>query len=70
MQPHPTTPDSGSREALRFEAPSYYVDGVTIVVEMGSNFTHAETGEHFHSEQIGVYTVRDGKIVSARFYYG
>ena len=54
----------------RFEVPNYYVDGDTIVVEMDSDFTHAETGKEFHSEQVGVYKVRDGKIVSSRFYYG
>jgi len=54
----------------RFEVPSYYVDGDTIVIEMDSDFTHAETGEQFHSEQVGVYKVRDGKVVSCRFYYG
>ncbi|MFV2073350.1 MAG: nuclear transport factor 2 family protein [Thermoanaerobaculales bacterium] len=54
----------------RFEVPNYYVDGDTVVVEMDSDFTHVETGEKFHSEQIGVYKVRDGKITSTRFYYG
>ena len=70
VQPHPTSPDSGSREALRFEVPNHYVDGDTFVIEMDSDFTHAETGEEIHSEQIGVYKVRDGKVVSSRFYYG
>ncbi len=54
----------------RFEVPSYYIDGDTIVIEMESDFTDAETGEKFHSEQVGVYRVRDGKVVSSRFYYG
>ena len=54
----------------RFEVPSYYVDGDTIIIEMDSDFTHAETGQTFHSEQVGVYKVRDGKIISTRFYYG
>ncbi len=54
----------------RFEVPSYYIDGDTIVIEMDSDFIHAETGEEFHSEQVGVYKVRDGKVVSSRFYYG
>ena len=57
-------------EVARFDVPNYYVDGDTIVVEMDSDFTHAETGEEFHSEQVGVYTIRDGKVVSSRFYYG
>ncbi len=54
----------------RFEVPNYYVDGDAIVIEMDSDFIHAETGEQFHSEQIGVYKVRDGKVISSRFYYG
>ncbi len=54
----------------RFEVPNFYVDGDAIVIEMDSDFTHAETGEEFHSEQVGVYKVRDGKVVSSRFYYG
>jgi len=54
----------------RFEVPNYYVDGDAIMIEMDSDFIHAETGEEFHSEQIGVYKVRDGKVVSSRFYYG
>ena len=54
----------------RFEVPGYWVDDDTIIIEMDSDFTHAATGEEFHSEQIGVYEVRDGKIISSRFYYG
>lgn len=54
----------------RFEVPGYYVDGDTIIVEMDSDFTNAATAETYHSEQVGVYKVRDGKIVSSRFYYG
>ena len=54
----------------RFEVPNFYVDRNTIVIEMDSDFAHAETGEELHSEQVGVYKVRDGKVVSSRFYYG
>ena len=54
----------------RFEVPAYWVDEDTIIVEMDSDFSHVETGRTFHSEQVGVYRVRDGKIVSSRFYYG
>lgn len=54
----------------RFEMPSYSVDGDTEVVEMGSNFTHAETGEEIHVEPVGVYRVRDPEVVSSPFYYG
>ena len=54
----------------RFEVPSYYVDGDTIVVEMDSDFTHTGTDEEIHSEQVGVYKVRAGMVISPRFYYG
>jgi ketosteroid isomerase-like protein len=54
----------------RFEVPAYWVDEDTIIIEMDSDFTHVEIGRAYHSEQIGVYRVRDGKIVSSRFYYG
>lgn len=54
----------------RFEVPNYYVDGDTIIVEMDSDFANEQTSDTFHSEQVGVYKVRDGKVVSSRFYYG
>ena len=54
----------------RFEVAGCYVDGDAIVLEMISDFTHTPTGRVIHSEEAGVYRVRDGKIVSTRFYYG
>ena len=44
--------------------------GSRIRIEMNSDFTHVESGRNFHSEQVGVYKVSDGKVVSSRFYYG
>jgi ketosteroid isomerase-like protein len=57
-------------DVQRFDIPNYYVDNDTIVVEMVSDFASKESGKHFHTEEIGVYKVRNGMIVSARFYYG
>ena len=54
----------------RFEVPGFWVDGDTFIIEMDSDFTHVESGRTFHSEQVGVYKVGDGKVVSSRFYYG
>lgn len=54
----------------RFEVAGCYVAGDTIVLEMLSDFTHTPTGRTIHSEEAGIYKVRDGKIVSTRFYYG
>lgn len=54
----------------RFEIPNCYVDGDTIILEMDSDFANAATGDTYHSEQVGVYKVRDGRIATSRFYYG
>ncbi len=53
-----------------FDIPDYYVDGDTIVVEMVSDFTRKGSATKTHNEEIGVYKVRNNKIISARFYYG
>lgn len=58
-----------SNTIQRFECPNVYVDGDTFIVEMISDFTHNPSGTAIHSEQLGVYKVRDGKITGTRFYY-
>ena len=57
-------------EVHSFEVPACYVDGDTFVLEMVADFTNKPSGREIHFDEIGVYTVRKGKVVSTRFYYG
>lgn len=46
-----------------------FVNGDQFAVRFTMDLTVKETGVRSQSEEIGLYTVRDGKIVEERFYY-
>jgi len=47
-----------------------YVNGAQFVVRFKMDMTVKETGARMTMDEIGLYTVADGKIVEERFFYG
>ncbi len=46
-----------------------YVNGDQFVVRFTMDVTPKQTGKRIKMDEMGVYTVKNGKIVSERFYY-
>lgn len=46
-----------------------FVNGDQFAVRFTYDITPKETGKRITMNEIGVYTVKDGKIVAERFYY-
>lgn len=53
---------------VKVEGP--YVHGDQFVVRFTMDVTNKDTGERRRMDELGVYTVRDGKIAEERFFYG
>ena len=53
--------------AMSVDGPA--VNGDQFAVGFFMDVTNKESGERMQTEEIGVYTVKDGKIVSERFFY-
>ena len=47
-----------------------YVNGDQFAVRFTYDVTVKETGKRMQMDEVGLYTVKDGKIVSERFLYG
>jgi ketosteroid isomerase-like protein len=46
-----------------------YVNGDQFAVRFVMDVTNKESGKRVQMDEVGVYTVKDGKIVEERFYY-
>lgn len=46
-----------------------YVNGDQFAVRFSFDITPKATGERVTMDEVGLYTVKDGKIVEERFYY-
>jgi ketosteroid isomerase-like protein len=46
-----------------------YVNGDQFAVRFAMDITAKENGQRMQMDEVGLYTVRDGKIVEERFYY-
>ena len=46
-----------------------FVNGDQFAVRFKYDITPKETGKRITMDEIGVYTVKDGKVVAERFYY-
>ena len=53
--------------AMEVEGP--YLNGDQFAVRMKMDLTVKESGERITMDEIGLYTVKDGKIVEERFFY-
>ena len=46
-----------------------YLNGDQFAVRMKMDLTVKESGERITMDEIGLYTVKDGKIAEERFFY-
>ncbi|MET0605098.1 MAG: nuclear transport factor 2 family protein [Beijerinckiaceae bacterium] len=46
-----------------------YVNGDQFAVRFSFDVTNRQSGERIKMDEVGIYTVRDGKIVEERFFY-
>ena len=46
-----------------------YVNGDQFAVRFSLDVTQKETGQRIQMQEVGLYTMRDGKIVEERFFY-
>lgn len=46
-----------------------YINGDQFAIRFTMDVTVKETGQRMQMEEVGLYTVKDGKIVEERFYY-
>ena len=53
--------------AMEVEGP--YLNGDQFAVRMKMDLTVKESGERITMDEIGLYTIRDGKIAEERFFY-
>ncbi len=59
----------GAHEVHSNEAFGPYVNGDQFSIRFNMDVTAKESGERMQMEEVGLYTVRDGKITEERFFY-
>ena len=58
-----------NHEVHRFEAFGPYMNGDQFTLRFSIDVTPKASGQRTQMEEVGLYTVRDGKIVEERFFY-
>ncbi|MEM9303157.1 MAG: nuclear transport factor 2 family protein [Pseudomonadota bacterium] len=58
-----------NHEVHSFEAAGPFVNGDQFALRFSMDVTSKENGERVQMDEMGLYTVRDGKIVEERFFY-
>ena len=59
----------GAHEVHSASAEGSYVNGDQFAVRFLMDVTQKESGQRMQMDEIGLYTLKDGKIVEERFYY-
>ena len=59
----------GAHEIHKSETRGPFVNGAQFTVIFDMEVTRKESGERIQMEEVGLYTVRDGRIVEERFFY-
>jgi ketosteroid isomerase-like protein len=60
---------AANHEVHAFEAQGPFLNGDQFALTFKGSITVKATGERITVDEVGLYTVRDGKIVEERFYY-
>ena len=58
-----------NHEIHKFETAGPYVNGDQFALHFSMDVTQKESGNRMQMNEVGLYTVRDGKIVEERFLY-
>ena len=61
---------AGAHEIHGMETEGPYVNGDQFIVRFKLDTTFKETGQRSQMDETALYTVKDGKIVEERFFYG
>lgn len=61
---------ANAHEIHSADAEGPYVNGDQFIVRFKLDTTFKETGQRSQMDEMALYTVRDGKIVEERFFYG
>ena len=60
---------AANHEVHSSEVEGPYVNGDQFAVRFKMDLTQKASGERMTMDEVGVYTVRDGKIAEERFFY-
>lgn len=60
---------TANHEVHSFETHGPYLNGDQFALRFSIDVTRKQSGERVQMEEVGLYTVRSGKIVEERFYY-
>ena len=60
---------AGAHDIHSADAEGPYINGDQFVVRVKMDLTVKETGQRQQMDEMGVYTVKDGKIAEERFFY-
>ncbi|MFN3523305.1 MAG: SnoaL-like domain-containing protein [Phenylobacterium sp.] len=61
---------NANHEIHSTEVEGPYVNGDQFVVRFKMDLTQKASGQRMSMDEVGVYTVKDGKIAEERFFYG
>ncbi len=59
----------GAHEVHSVTAEGPYVNGNQFTVRFAMDITTKETGQRMQMQEVGLYTVKEGKIAEERFFY-
>lgn len=59
---------ASSHDIHKLEAGEPYVNGDQFVIRFTLDMTVKESGQRMTMDEVGLYTVRDGKVVEERFF--
>jgi ketosteroid isomerase-like protein len=60
---------NANHEVHSFEAHGPYVNGDQFALRFAIDVTPKQSGQRIAMDEVGLYTVRDGKITEERFFY-
>ena len=61
---------NSAHEVHSSEAIGPYVNGDQFAVRFAIDVTNKQSGQRMQMDEVALYTVRDGKVVEERFFYG
>ena len=61
---------ASAHEVHSTEVEGPYVNGDQFVVRFKMDLTQKESGDRIQMDEVGVYTIKNGKIAEERFFYG
>ncbi len=59
----------GAHDVHSVETFGPYVNGNQFAIRWTMDLTQKESGNRFQMDEVGLYTIHDGKIVEERFFY-